>query len=154
MKITLAQALKEKNRLAGEITNLWNLLQQENSCWEEHTRCIDIRETLETIRLYTGKLIELKTKIGQANNGNLENIYSMEEMKSQISRLSSVNTDEDVQYLEYGAGKHILRKHTVELSAAEILEMKKGLQTRCNRLQDAMDAYNVRNTIEFDSPLS
>ena len=68
MKITLAQALKEKKRLAGEITNMWNLVQRENSCWENHTRCIDIRETLETIGTYTEKLVELKTKIGKADD--------------------------------------------------------------------------------------
>ena len=154
MKITLAQALKEKNRLAGEITTLWTLVQKENSCWDDHTRCIDIRETLETIRLYTEKLIELKTRIGQANKGNLENMYSLEELKSQISKLSGVNTVEDVQYLSVGVGKNIERSRSAEVTAAEILQMKKDLQTRCNRLQDAMDAYNVRTTIEFDSPLS
>ena len=77
MKITLAQALKEKNRLVGEIANLWKLVQSENSCWEPQSRSIDIRETLATIELYTAKLIELKTKIGKANHGNLENMYAL-----------------------------------------------------------------------------
>ena len=94
MKITLAQALKEKNRLAGEITHLWNLVQRENSCWDNHTRCIDIRETLETIGTYTEKLIELKTKIGKANKDNLENMYTLEELKSKISKLDGMDTEE------------------------------------------------------------
>ena len=63
MQITLAQALKEKNRLVGEIANLWRLIYAENSCWETHTRSIDIKETLATVEHYTAKLIELKTKI-------------------------------------------------------------------------------------------
>ena len=151
MKINLAQALKEKNRLAGEITNMWNLVQRENSCWENHTRCIDIRETLETIGTYTEKLIELKTKIGKANKDNLENMYSLEELKSKISKLDGINTEEDVKYI--GMQETIKMVRTVEIQESEILKMKKELQIECNRLQDALDSYNVRTTIEFDTPL-
>ena len=151
MKITLAQALKEKNRLAGEITNLWGLVQRENSCWENHTRCIDIRETLETIRIYTEKLIELKTKIGKANKDNLENMYTLEEMKNRISKLDGLDTDEDVKYL--GVHEDIKMVRSSVVTASEVLKMKKELQLKCNRLQDALDAYNVRNTIDFDTPL-
>ncbi len=151
MKITLAQALKEKNRLAGEITNLWNLVQRENSCWENHTRCIDIRQTLETIGTYTEKLIELKTKIGKANKDNLENMYSLEELKNKISKLDGIDTGEDIKFL--GVREETKMVRSAEVKASEILKMKKALQIECNRLQDALDAYNVRNTIEFDTPL-
>ena len=51
MKMSLAQALKEKNRIVGEIANLWNLVQSQNSAWETHNRSIDVRETIETIEL-------------------------------------------------------------------------------------------------------
>ena len=151
MKITLAQALKEKNRLAGEITNLWNLVQRENSCWDNHTRCIDIRQTLEMIETYTEKLIELKTKIGKANQGNLENMYSLEELKSKISKLDGIDTDEDVKFV--GVQGTIKMVRSPDVTASEVLKMKKELQIRCNQLQDALDAYNVRNTIEFETPL-
>ena len=151
MKITLAQALKEKNRLAGEITNLWNLVQRENSCWDNHTRCIDIRQTLEMIETYTEKLIELKTKIGKANQGNLENMYSLEELKSKISKLDGIDTDEDVKFV--GVQGTIKMVRSPDVTASEVLKMKTQLQIRCNQLQDALDAYNVRNTIEFETPL-
>ena len=76
MLITLAQALKEKNRLVGEISKLWLLVQHQNACWENRTRSIDVNKTMQTINEYTQKLIELKTKIGRANDGNLANIYA------------------------------------------------------------------------------
>ena len=63
-QITLAQALKEKNRLTGEINRLWGLFQLENSCLATRTRSIDVAKTLQTIEHYTAKLVELKTKIG------------------------------------------------------------------------------------------
>ena len=44
-QITQAQALKEKNRLSGEIRRLRILFQHENSCSENHTRSIDVEKT-------------------------------------------------------------------------------------------------------------
>ena len=88
-KITLAQALKEKNRIAGQIRVLWDGIQQENSRREDETRSIDVREALETVELYTGKLVELKTKIGLANAGNLERIYRLEECKAKMAKLGA-----------------------------------------------------------------
>ena len=85
-QITLAQALKEKNRLAGEINRLWGLFQLENSCLATRTRSIDVAKTLQTIEHYTAKLVELKTKIGAANDGNLKNMYLLAEAKNRMAK--------------------------------------------------------------------
>jgi cysteinyl-tRNA synthetase len=98
MLITLAQALKEKNRIVGEISKLWTLVNNENSCWEYHTRSISVEETMKTINSYTEKLIELKTKIGKANEGNLQYMYALDEYKSKISKLEKLDTAEEIRY--------------------------------------------------------
>ena len=151
MLITLAQALKEKNRLTGEISKLWSLLQRENSCWENRTRSIDINETMQTINFYTEKLLELKTAIGKANAGNLANIYALEECKSQISKYGNVDAEEEVRDL--GANEERSLKKTCVLKTSEILKIQKSLQMKCNQLQDELDAYNATHKIEFDTPL-
>lgn len=151
MLITLAQALKEKNRLVGEISKLWMLVQRENACWENRSRCIDINETMQTINEYTRKLIELKTKIGKANAGNLENMYTLEEYKSQISKYGNINTDEEVRYL--GENQDRTLQKTCVIKTSEVIKLEKSLQIKCNRLQDALDAYNATHKIEFDTPL-
>ena len=151
MLITLAQALKEKNRISGEINKLWLLVQNQNSCWENRTRSIDINETLKTIECYTQKLIELKTKIGKANDGNLENMYALEECKSQISKYCGIDTDEEIRYL--GANEERMLKKTCVLQTSEVLSVQKRLQMKCNQLQDELDAYNATHKIEFDTPL-
>ena len=151
MKMSLAQALKEKNRIVGEIANLWNLVQSQNSVWETQNRSIDVRETIETIELYTKKLIELKTKIGAANEGNLQNMYALEECKSRMARLGGLNTNEDIRY--HGLNDEKITRLTAVITAAEVIKLMKALQKECNRLQDALDSYNATHTIEFDSPL-
>jgi len=151
MEITLAQALKEKNRIVGEVGRLWTLVEEENSCWEFHSRSIDVKDTMKTIEYLIEKLVELKTKIGHANKGNLENMYALEECKSQMSRFSKLNTEEDVRYR--GANDDIMDVRSAEITAQEVQRRSKELQLKCNQLQDALDAYNAAHKIEFDSPL-
>ncbi len=151
MLITLAQALKEKNRIVGEISKLWALVNRENSCWEIHKRSISVIETMKTINCYTEKLIELKTKIGKANEGNLQNMYALDEYKSQISKLDNLDTSEDIRYR--GIKDDIMEVRSAEITAADVIEQVKQLQLKCNQLQDAIDAYNATHKIEFVTPL-
>ena len=152
MMITLAQALKEKNRIVGEISRLWDLVDNENSCWESHTRSIDVKETMQTIEFLVQKLVELKTKIGKANEGNLANMYALEECKSQMSRFSKLNTLEDVRYR--GVNDDKMEVRSAEITAQEVLQRNKNLQRQCNQLQDELDAYNATHKIEFETPLT
>ena len=154
MKITLAQALKEKNRLAGEIARAWTLLQTENSKREDIRRVVDVEETYKKIKLYTEKLVELKAKIGVANAGNLERIYRMDEYKSALAKLDGINTDETSVFQRLTESTYKEFKRTVVFNASQILEMRELLQMECNRLQDEMDAFNVSTKIDFESPLS
>lgn len=151
MLITLAQALKEKNRITGELNKLWQLVQTENACWENRSRSIDVNETMQTIHSYTEKLIELKIKIGKANEGNLKNMYALDEYKSQISKYNNVDTQEDIRYLGENEERMLAKKCII--SAGEVLKQVKTLQLKCNQLQDELDIYNATHKIDFDTPL-
>lgn len=151
MFISLAQALKEKNRITGELNKLWHLVQSENCCWENRSRSIDVNETMQTINHYTEKLIELKTKIGKANAGNLENMYALDEYKNQISKLSGIDTDEETRYL--GENEERTLSKTCAIMASDVIKVSRAVQLKCNKLQDEIDAYNATHKIEFDTPL-
>ena len=153
-QITLAQALKEKNRLVGEISRLWELFQHENSCLEKHTRSIDVAKTLQTIEHFTAKLVELKTKIGTANAGNLKNMYLLEEAKNRMAKLNGTNGNEDSEREYIHDEGYMYIKRSAVFNEAKLLEMKRRLQVECNALQDKLDAYNALHKIEFDSPLT
>ena len=153
MKSRLAQALKEKNRLASEVERLWGLIIRENSKREDMTPAIDVAKTFELVQLYTEKLIELKTKIGQANAGNLERIYRMDECKSRLRKLDMVNTDDSTDIQRLTDTQYRELKRNVVFSKTQILAMREELQLECNRLQDEMDEFNAKTTIDFESPL-
>ena len=152
MQINLAQALKEKNRIVGEISVMWGWVNKDNSALTTHKRTVDVEETMKTIDHYTAKLIELKTKIGKANDGNLKNIYALEEAKSKLAKLNNLNTNEDAEY-NYRNGCEIVTERTAIYDAVQVMKMVRKLQMECNHLQDKIDAYNATNTIEFESPL-
>ena len=153
MKITLAQALKEKNRLAGEIQRLWAMVAKENSKREDFKRVIDVEATYQTLQLYTEKLIELKTKIGVANAENLDRIYRMEEFKNQLLKLANIGTDETTDVIRLTDTQYKELKRSVVFDAAKIWQLREQLQLECNRLQDEMDTFNATTRIEFETPL-
>ena len=153
MMISLAQALKEKNRIAGELAEAWRLIAMENSMREDRRRVTDLEELYKTIQLYTDKLIELKTKIGLANAGNLENIYHMEECKHELSKIEQIDTDESSDFQKISDSEFKEYKRTVVFNSSIIWDWKQKLQQECNRLQDEMDTYNATTKIDFETPL-
>ena len=153
MMISLSQALKEKNRIAGELANAWRLIALENSMREDKRRVTDLEELYKTIRLYTEKLIELKTKIGLANAGNLENIYRMEECKNELQKIERIDTDESSDFQKISDSEFKEYKRTVVFNSSVIWDWKQKLQQECNRLQDEMDTYNATTKIDFETPL-
>ena len=153
MMISLSQALKEKNRIAGELANAWRLIALENSMREDKRRVTDLQELYKTIRLYTEKLVELKTKIGLANAGNLENIYRMEECKNELQKIERINTDESSDFQKISDSEFKEYKRTVVFNSSVIWDWQQKLQQECNKLQDEMDTYNATTKIDFETPL-
>ena len=151
--MTLAAALKEKNRLAGELSRNWSMIAKENSKREDVSRVIDVAEVYQKVQLYREKLVELKTKIGLANAGNLERIYRLEELKNELKRLDDIRTDETSDFQEIGDSNVKEYKRTVVFTAAQIYKMREKLQQDCNDIQDELDAYNATTKIDFESPL-
>ena len=153
MMISLAQALKEKNRIAGELAEAWRLIARENSKREDERRVTDLQELYKIIRLYTDKLIELKTKIGKANSGNMERIYRMEECKHELSKIEQIDTDESSDFQKISDSEFKEYKRTVVFNSSIIWDWKQKLQQECNTLQDEMDTYNATTKIDFETPL-
>ena len=151
-QITLAQALKEKNRLAGEIRRLWGLFQHENSCQENHERSIDVEKTLQTIEHYTAKLVELKTKISLANQGeHLDNMQRLDAVRKQHAKLAETSGSEDPEFDSRGLGSVIER--TAVFSEGRLETMRQQLRREADALQDKIDAHNAKVQIDFETPL-
>ncbi len=129
-KMTLARALETQNRISNEIHCLWKGIQRENFRRQDKERSIDIPNPFMIIKLYTEKLVELKTKIDQASAGKLEAIHRLEEDKNRMAMLEAINADKEID------------------------NMKIRLRLECNTLREEIEDYNARTMIDFDMPPS
>lgn len=152
MKMSIAHALKEKNRLVKEIERLWSAVQSENSCLETHKRTTDVKKAWETIKLYGAKLVELKTKIGNAYQGEIfRKIHLLDETKNRITKLANTSGSEDPE-VPYRGGEVKINR-TAVFSDEMLLAMQRQLQAEANRLQDEIDEFNANTKIDFETPL-
>ena len=87
---TLAWALKQKNRLAGEIARQQQILQRENARRSDSVSTIERKSVYDKILELSIQLGEIKGKISTANIGIYSKLERMAELKSHIAFLNSL----------------------------------------------------------------
>jgi hypothetical protein len=144
----LAKALKEKNRLAGEITRLKGLISRENSRNVKASSTVDVGALLTELQKVTDSLITLKTAIFKANAGIYEKIVRMAELKGKAAWLNTLNTNNERTEQAYGVSQIVLvTEFKAYLTREAIDDMTKELQDQIAKLQDELDEYNAMETI-------
>jgi len=147
MKLT--QALKQKNRLAGELVRQQQILQRENARRNDSTSQVDREAVYTRILELSDKLGELKGKITQANTNIYPALERMAELKSRISFLQGLQKREgeeivplhgDLQPLKYTWNSFITQEKCDELVA--------DLQQEIDTLQDQVDEFNATTQVE------
>jgi hypothetical protein len=144
--ITIHQALKLKNRLAGRLTEADSDLQTYNSVTKDQESEVDVPALWVTRLKLAESLTTLKTAIHRANvEGGLQKmVFQKGEKTSLITLLKGLNTrngtvrdysDEPVQYVAYKKKKDV---------TAEVRQLEREL----DRLQEEMDQFNHTHKIE------
>lgn len=150
MKLSLNQALKQKNRLAGEITRLQMILRRENSRRNDNPSKVDGLEVWEDIKKTAQKLHILKAAICQANPPIYPAIEKMAELKSLINFLHTVPTKEGEEILLVGRNQEKLTyTWTSFFNTEKIDEMVRYYQSQIENLQDEIDAFNAQTHIDI-----
>ena len=148
-KITLIRAFKERSRIIRQIDLISRQIREENSIIEGGQRSIDVRQSYaEYTRLYC-KLITLKKAISSANNGIIEKLVELAEIKSFCRQLKLISAQDGKQEIR-GYDESEVRVMTAELKKAEIAAEAEALQARMDALQDEIDEFNARTLIEFE----
>ncbi len=147
--MTIAKALKRKNKLTGEINQLKQLIQQENRIKEGKTRNIDIEKTSEELNLKIQELIDIKSAISRANNSVVDKIYTLSEYKSQINFLKTLPTDqgEEKETIGYSSVEKV--NYTVVITKNQTIESIKKLQEKIDKLQEELDQFNFTTHITY-----
>lgn len=148
-RITVARALKEKNRVAGRLAKARTLVGKENSKDKDVMRGIDVAETYALAKTLRDKLVSIKTAIALANNPVISKIIELDELKSEISYLNELDAKEGkVVSTDYGV--RIERDMEAVIHQSDVLKEVEALQSRADRLQDELDEFNATTRIEIE----
>jgi len=152
MKVKLARALKEKNRLVGEVNRLKKLFERENSRTEDTKSTIDRQKVWDELTAATNKLIKTKGAIYIANSGIYEKIIRMGELKNLAQWIATVPNSEDSQQVPMRGENGIVYKEvkrTAFLNQERTDNKVVETQNEIAALQDEIDEWNATVTVEI-----
>jgi len=147
--MNLSQALKQKNRLAGEIVRQQQILQRENARRNDSVSDVNREAVWDKILEISKDLGEIKGKITQANVNIYPSLELMAELKSRIAFLQTLPKKEgdEIQFIGRDQEK-LTYKWDSFINQSKADKMVEVIQVQINTLQDAVDAYNATTTID------
>ena len=155
--ITLSHALKHKNRLAGEVARLREIVQRENSRKETQPARTDVRAAFDESVARSRELAAFKGAIAAANAGvtGLDHgIYGklnlQAELRGLIAFLKDLSTKEGEEIERVGFLSRDEAARTVfvaTITRDEVDRLTVAYQTEIERLQDEIDEFNATTRI-------
>jgi hypothetical protein len=147
-EITLAKALKLKNRLAGRLAKVQADIQTYNSVPEGQAGQVDVPALVRTREELVGALVSLKTAVNEANREVQRDIYDLAEKKATTQFLAGVNTRHGPQPAVYPSTTEV--HYVAALRKADVDALVARLEKEIDQLQDKLDRFNHEHTIEVD----
>lgn len=148
-RVTIARALKEKNRVAGRLAKARELVGRENSKDKNVPRGIDVSETYTLAKTLRDRLVSIKSAIAEANSPIVSKIIELDEVKSEISYLNGLDVKEG-KFVETNYGSRIETELEAVIRKPQVLDEVAALQARADRLQDELDEFNAATKIEIE----
>ena len=147
--VTIARALKEKNRVAGRLTKARELVGKENSKDKNVPRGINVAETYALAKALRDRLVSIKVAIAEANKPIVAKIIELDEVKSEISYLNGLDVKEG-KFVSTSYGTRIETELEAVIRQPQVLDEVTALQARADRLQDELDEFNAATKIEIE----
>lgn len=148
--ITLARALKLKNRLAGQLMKIGTRAVQHNSFVQDTHTPYDSISVFQEYRDIRDQLVELKSKIQVANGTIHEKIARMGEYRSEVALLNSMSvTEGKVVEPRYGEGQDTIRVYVAAIGKTARDKNVTALEDGIDALQDEIDSHNATTKIDL-----
>lgn len=145
--ITLAKALKLKNRIAGRVTKLTADITAYNSVQDGAERQ-DVRAKFEERAGLVRRLTDLKQAIAQANAPIQRAIFELAELKAEVALFAGLNTKHGTFQEGYPTAGSVT--YVAEFRKADADRKVEELEARIDALQDRLDAFNTATTVDVD----
>jgi len=147
-EITLAKALKVKNRLAGRLAKVQVDIQAYNSIPEGQVGQVDVPALVQTREELVGALVSLKTAINDANREAQRDIYELAEKKGTVQFLAGINTRHGPQPAVYPNTTEV--SYVAALKKADVDALVARLEKEIDQVQDRLDQFNHDRKIEVE----
>ncbi len=146
-EITLAKALKVKNRLAKVQADV----QAFNSVPEGQAGQVNVPALMMTRAELVGALVSLKAAINEANRQVQRDIYDLAEKKATAHFLVGLNTRHGPQPPVYPSAVEVV--YVAAVTKADVDAQVAGLEREIDHLQDRLDQFNHDHRVEVDGRL-
>jgi hypothetical protein len=147
-EITLAKALKVKNRLTGRLAKVNADIQAYNSVPQGQAGQVNVPALMKTRDELVGALVALKAAINDANREAQRDIYLLAEKKATAQFLAGVNTRHGPQPPVYPSTVEVT--YVAALKKGDVDALVAGLEKEIDQLQDRLDQFNHDHRIEVD----
>ena len=147
--VSIARALKEKNRVAGRLAKAREIIGKENSKDKSLPRRVDVEAAYAEAKMLEARLVAIKSAIAQANNPIVAKIIELDEVKAEIAFMNGINVKEG-RFEEVAYGNKIVREIEAVVGQERVLAEVAELQKRADALQDALDEFNASTKIEIE----
>jgi hypothetical protein len=147
-EITLAKALKVKNRLAGRLAKVQADIQAYNSVPEGQAGQVNVPALVQTRDELVEALVGLKTAINEANRPVQRDIYLLAEKKATAQFLGAVCTRHGPQPATYPSTTEVT--YVAALKKADVDARVVRLEHEIDQLQDRLDQFNHAHRVEVD----
>lgn len=142
--MTIAQALKEKNKKATKLSSMWDRLHRYNVANDGETKPYSSESSWEEINRLTAELVDLKARIHKASEPVRSNIFMLSELKSKAQKLRSLNTNN-------GSYKDRYSETTIVQVAEFNVIWKDGMleliEEQIETIQESLDKFNHTTNI-------
>ena len=147
-EITLAKALKIKNRLAGRLAKAQADIQAYNSVPQGQADQVNVPALVQAREELVRALVALKAAVNDANREVQRDIYDLAEKRATAQFLAGVNTRHGPQPAVYPSTTEV--SYVAALKKADVDGLVARLEQEIDRLQDRLDQFNHDRRIEVD----
>lgn len=137
--MTIAQALKEKNKKVAGIQKIWEKIHRYNSIHEGSEKPYSTAELYAKMEAEVSSLIKLKTQIHTASEPVRSMIFELSELKSIIQRVKSINTTNGTFRERYdNTASVMIAELDIMWQDAKIEEIENKIES----IQEKLDHFN------------
>ncbi len=147
-EITLAKALKVKNRLAGRLAKVQADIQAYNSVPEGQADQVNVQALVRARDELVEALVNLKTAISDANREAQRDIYLLAEKKAEAQFLAGLSTRHGLQPAVYPGAADV--RYVAALKKADVDARMGRLEQEIDQLQDRLDHFNQVCRVEVE----